>query len=103
MNVSQTSFLWRRPVTGGGICQVSTTLYQARTEPLRDLVRETQVELRGTTFDSYHDAFGEGGKFQHQVKVFARPGEPCPVCSTEIQKLRVAGRGTHVCPLCQPL
>jgi formamidopyrimidine-DNA glycosylase len=61
------------------------------------------IELRGTTFDSYHDAFGEGGKFQHQLKVFARPGEPCPVCSMEIQKLRVAGRGTHVCPLCQPL
>jgi formamidopyrimidine-DNA glycosylase len=61
------------------------------------------IELRGTTFDSYHDAFGEGGKFQYQLKVFARPGEPCPVCSTEIQKLRVAGRGTHVCPLCQPL
>ncbi len=61
------------------------------------------IELRGTTFDSYHDAFGEGGKFQHQLKVFARAGEPCPVCSTEIQKLRVAGRGTHVCPLCQPL
>jgi len=61
------------------------------------------IELRGTTFDSYHDAFGEGGKFQHQLKVFARPGEPCPVCSAEIQKLRVAGRGTHVCPLCQPL
>ena len=61
------------------------------------------IELRGTTFDSYHDAFGEGGKFQHQLKVFARPGEPCPVCSAEIQKLRVAGRGTHVCPLCQAL
>ena len=61
------------------------------------------IELRGTTFDSYHDAFGEGGKFQHQLKVFARVGKPCPVCSTEIQKLRVAGRGTHVCPLCQPL
>ncbi len=61
------------------------------------------IELRGTTFDSYHDAFGESGKFQYQLKVFARPNEPCPVCSTEIQKLRVAGRGTHVCPVCQPL
>jgi formamidopyrimidine-DNA glycosylase len=61
------------------------------------------IELRGTTFDSYHDAFGESGKFQYQIKIFARPGEPCPVCSTEIQKRRVAGRGTHVCPVCQPL
>ena len=61
------------------------------------------IQLRGTTFDSYHDAFGEGGKFQYQLKVFARAGEPCPVCSTQILKLRVAGRGTHVCPVCQPL
>jgi formamidopyrimidine-DNA glycosylase len=68
----------------------------------RDILREA-IELRGTTFDSYHDAFGETGKYQHQLKVFTRAGEPCPVCGTEIQKLRVAGRGTHVCPTCQPL
>ena len=61
------------------------------------------IELRGTTFDSYHDAFGETGKYQHQLKVFTRAGEPCPVCGTEISKLRVAGRGTHVCISCQPL
>ncbi len=61
------------------------------------------IEARGTTFDSYHDAFGESGKFQHQLKVFTHAGEPCPACGTEIKKLRVAGRGTHVCPACQPL
>jgi formamidopyrimidine-DNA glycosylase len=68
----------------------------------RDILSRA-IELRGTTFDSYHDAFGENGKFQHQLKVFARAGEACPVCSAEIEKLRVAGRGTHVCPVCQPL
>jgi formamidopyrimidine-DNA glycosylase len=61
------------------------------------------IELRGTTFDSYHDAFGEGGKFQHQLKVFARAEKSCLVCGTKIEKSRVAGRGTHVCPSCQPL
>jgi formamidopyrimidine-DNA glycosylase len=59
------------------------------------------IELRGTTFDSYHDAFGETGEFQHLLKVFARAGEPCPVCGTEIVKSRVAGRGTYNCPACQ--
>ncbi len=59
------------------------------------------IEARGTTFDSYHDAFGESGSFQHDLKVFARAGEPCPVCGTEIVKSRVAGRGTHTCPACQ--
>jgi formamidopyrimidine-DNA glycosylase len=59
------------------------------------------IELRGTTFDSYHDAFGETGKFQHQLRIFTRAGEPCPRCGTEIAKSRVAGRGTYACPACQ--
>ena len=68
----------------------------------RDILRRA-IELRGTTFDSYHDAFGETGKYQHRLQVFKREGEPCLVCGTEIVKTRVAGRGTHVCPNCQPL
>src|ERR671914_739992 len=44
------------------------------------------IELRGTTFDSYHDAFGETGKYQRQLKVFTRAGEPCPNCGTPIVK-----------------
>ena len=59
------------------------------------------IELRGTTFDSYHDAFGEAGKFQHQLKVFTRADEPCPVCGTRILRSRVAGRRTYTCPSCQ--
>jgi formamidopyrimidine-DNA glycosylase len=78
-------------------------------EEIRDIHAATcdilsrAIELRGTTFDSYHDAFGENGKFQHRLKVFARAGEACPVCGTKIEKSRVAGRGTHVCPTCQPV
>ena len=59
------------------------------------------IEARGTTFDSYHDAFGETGGFQHQLKVFTRAGQPCPQCGTLIVKSRVAGRGTYTCPSCQ--
>lgn len=68
----------------------------------RDILRRA-IALRGTTFDSYHDAFGETGEFQHQLQVFTRSGKPCPACGTEIVKSKVAGRGTHVCPTCQPL
>ena len=69
---------------------------------IRDILGRA-IELRGTTFDSYHDAFGESGKFQHQLKVFTHAGEPCPVCGSIISKSRVAGRGTYTCPICQPL
>jgi formamidopyrimidine-DNA glycosylase len=68
----------------------------------RDILRRA-IEQRGTTFDSYHDAFGETGKFQHQLKVFTRAGDPCPRCGTTLLKSRIAGRGTHTCPACQPL
>ena len=67
----------------------------------RDIIARA-IEARGTTFDSYHDAFGETGKFQHQLKVFTHEGEPCPRCGTTIVKSRVAGRGTYTCPSCQP-
>jgi formamidopyrimidine-DNA glycosylase len=79
------------------------------TEEIRALHTATRdilgraIELRGTTFDSYHDAFGENGKFQYELKLFTRAGEPCPVCTSKIVKSRVAGRGTHVCLTCQPL
>lgn len=83
----------------------ASTLTEEETEKVhgaaRDILRRA-IELRGTTFDSYHDAFGETGKFQHQLQVFDRGGEPCPACGTEIVKMKIAGRGTHVCPSCQP-
>jgi formamidopyrimidine-DNA glycosylase len=84
----------------------ANTLRSEETDRLYDAIRDIlgrAVELRGTTFDSYHDAFGETGGFQNELKVFTHAGDPCPVCGTEIQKTRVAGRGTHVCPKCQPL
>jgi formamidopyrimidine-DNA glycosylase len=34
--------------------------------------------------------------------VYGRDGEPCRACGTEIQRLVVGQRGTHVCPRCQP-
>jgi formamidopyrimidine-DNA glycosylase len=106
-------------VAGLGNIYVDEILFAARVHPtrkantldseeIREIFAATRdilgraIEMRGTTFDSYHDAFGESGKFQYQLKVFTHAGEPCPVCGTEIQKLRVAGRGTHVCPTCQP-
>jgi formamidopyrimidine-DNA glycosylase len=106
-------------VAGLGNIYVDEILFSARVHPTRKAstlsrdeiqsihfatrdILHRAIELRGTTFDSYHDAFGETGKFQHQLEVFTRAGEPCPRCGTEIVKSRVAGRGTHSCPACQP-
>ena len=57
----------------------------------------------GTTFRSYRDGWGVQGGHKELLLVYDRQDEPCYVCGSEIEKLRVADRGTHLCAVCQPL
>lgn len=59
------------------------------------------LEKGGSTDRNYVDAEGKRGSYLSFAKVFRREDEPCERCDTEIIKIRVAGRGTHVCPSCQ--
>ena len=71
-------------------------LHAAALETLHDAIGN-----RGSSFSDYRD--GRGGEGLHQVRwhVFRREGQPCERCGSEIVKLRVAGRGTYICPRCQ--
>jgi formamidopyrimidine-DNA glycosylase len=60
------------------------------------------IATGGSTMRDYVDATGEQGSYLDHARVFARTGLPCLVCATPIVKTRVAGRGTHLCPTCQP-
>lgn len=57
----------------------------------------------GSSVKSYVNGFGEPGQYQFSLNVYGRTGQACVVCGSEIVKSRVAGRGTHVCPICQKL
>jgi len=59
------------------------------------------IESGGSTVRSYVDATGHAGHMQNRLKVYGKEGTPCPRCGTEIQKIKVGGRGTHFCPKCQ--
>ncbi len=61
------------------------------------------IEKGGSTDKNYIDAEGKKGSYLKFARVFRREGQPCPRCGHEIIKLRVAGRGTHICPHCQKL
>jgi formamidopyrimidine-DNA glycosylase len=56
---------------------------------------------RGSSFSDYLDGLGAEGLHHTRVHVFRRDGLPCGRCGHEILKVRVAGRGTHLCPHCQ--
>ncbi|MEO6885923.1 MAG: bifunctional DNA-formamidopyrimidine glycosylase/DNA-(apurinic or apyrimidinic site) lyase [Jatrophihabitantaceae bacterium] len=59
------------------------------------------VEHGGTSFVDYVNDFRGSRTYLAQARVFGREGQPCEACGTAIQRIRVAGRGTNICPHCQ--
>jgi formamidopyrimidine-DNA glycosylase len=59
------------------------------------------IKWQGSTLKDYRQPDGLSGGFQNRHQVYGRQGEPCPSCQSLIQKIRVAGRGTHFCNVCQ--
>ncbi len=66
------------------------------------MVLEKAVKQGGTTIRSYVNGEGEMGMFQQELFVYGQDKKACKHCGEEIVKLKVAGRGTHICPSCQP-
>lgn len=73
-------------------------------ELLKDarMVMERSIESGGSTMATYVKADGTKGDYLEKfAQVFRREGQPCVRCGNEIKKIRVAGRGTHICTRCQ--
>jgi len=103
---------------GVGNIYADESLFRARIRPTRRSGRLTGEQLRrlhdalravlkaairagGSSVSDYVDADGSKGFFQVQHCVYGREGKPCRVCGTPIQRIVLAGRGTHFCPQCQ--
>jgi formamidopyrimidine-DNA glycosylase len=79
---------------------------QAESEKLLTASRQVLAEGlrdRGTTIDSYLDAYGRPGKHQDNLRVYGRTGKSCPNCQGTIEYKEVGGRRTFFCPSCQKL
>ena len=66
-------------------------------------VLEKAIRLQGSSKQHHVGGLGQKGAMQEQWRVYERDGQPCYACGTAVVKTRVAGRGTHACPCCQPL
>ncbi len=112
--------LSQRLVSGLGNIYVDESLFRAGIHPasiagkipavkIRRLHEQIQFVLRfavdhmGSTISDYRDAFGNVGETQKFFQVYQQQGKACIQCSRAIEKIRVAGRGTHFCPNCQKL
>ncbi|MGQ9921604.1 MAG: bifunctional DNA-formamidopyrimidine glycosylase/DNA-(apurinic or apyrimidinic site) lyase [Desulfobacca sp.] len=81
--------------------QLSLSQWQALLQACRRILAQA-IRAGGTTIANFSDCEGQAGLFAVQLQVYGRAGKPCPVCSTPIQRLVMAGRSTYWCPRCQP-
>jgi len=60
------------------------------------------IDLQGTTFDGkYVTVDGMAGGYQEKGLAYSREGQPCYNCGSPIQKVKLGGRGTYYCGVCQ--
>ena len=113
------AFLDQSVIAGVGNIYADEALWAAKIHPqtrvrnvsddqLEDLFDELRqilqlsIDQGGSTDKNYVDAEGRKGNYLSFAHVFRREGQPChrhP--DQEIVKMKVSGRGTHICPVCQ--
>lgn len=114
----KTLLLDQRVIAGLGNIYVDESLHRAGVHPrtpaaaiaparvgrlhaaMRRILRQAIV-CRGSSVSDYRDSQNRPGTYQDHHLVYKRTGKPCATCKTPIAYIRVAGRGTHVCPTCQ--
>ncbi len=105
-------------ISGLGNIYVNEVLFYAKINPLREAksitkfeaslivkgsreIIEEAIKMGGTTIKSYTSSLGVTGRFQQKLKVHKKEGEPCPICGSPIKNIKIGGRSTYYCEVCQ--
>jgi len=74
---------------------------EALYESMRSILRES-IRLGGLAYEK--DFYGKyGGYGKNQYRIAYKPGQPCPVCQTAIEKVKTGSTSSFICPKCQSL
>jgi len=105
-------------IAGVGNIYADESLHRARLRPdriagslskksvrrLHESLRESllvAIQNRGSSVDTYRDAWGEFGGQQEKLLVYGRAGQPCFTCGRPLSLVRIAGRSSVFCRHCQ--
>ena len=109
----------QRRVAGVGNIYANEALYEAGIDPSKPTnklsldefarlhaavtsVLERAVDSSGTTVRDYRTGTGDRGRFQFELKVYGRGGEPCVTCGKKLVTTHTIDlRATTFCPNCQ--
>jgi len=115
----KTFLLDQKNIAGIGNVYVQDMLFKARLHPLRKIssLTGTEVEalyksiqsglddsirLGGLAYE--RDFYGNKGRYgAGEFRIAYKPGKPCPICHTAIQKVKTGSTSSFICPKCQPL
>jgi formamidopyrimidine-DNA glycosylase len=81
-----------------------TELTRSRIQKLHPAIVQVltkSIEAGGTTFSNFLSVQGVNGNYGGVALVYNRTGEPCRVCNSPIQRIRLGGRSSHFCLECQ--
>ncbi len=84
--------------------RVAFTLNPGEAERLRravETVLNRAIERRGSSIRNYVGGSGRRGEMQNEFRAYGRTGKPCARCGAAIECVRLAGRSSHFCPMCQ--
>lgn len=105
-------------LTGAGNIYANDALWEARIHPQTraNQLDENQVEklfdalenvlqdgikYGGASDNWYRNVYGEKGFYQDHFRVYGKKGKPCQRCGSTIEYIKLGGRGTFFCPVCQ--
>lgn len=105
-------------ISGLGNIYVNEVMFYAKINPLKEarnitkeecelivkgsaeIIREA-IKMGGTTIKSYTSSLGVTGRFQQKLKVHKKEGESCSICGNPIKNIKIGGRSTYYCEVCQ--
>lgn len=67
------------------------------------VILQKAIKLGGSTLRDFTVADGQTGYFQQTLNVYGRQGEACLHCQTILENVKLNGRASVYCSLCQPL
>jgi len=100
-NIYADEVLWAAQIHPESQCRaLGAAQFEALVRGLVEVLT-TSLDRGGSTMRDYVDAAGQRGTYLDVAHVFGRTGQACARCGGAIEKIRVAGRGTHLCAACQ--
>ncbi|MBU1027048.1 MAG: bifunctional DNA-formamidopyrimidine glycosylase/DNA-(apurinic or apyrimidinic site) lyase [Candidatus Margulisbacteria bacterium] len=64
-------------------------------------ILKAAISAQGTTFSNYVNSNGEAGAYTKKLKVYQRYGKKCYYCKGTVKKMKIGGRTSSYCPVCQ--